>query len=320
VGAVAGNLWILPAESVAESPTLVATRLRLWWLLGLCLLGFMLGGALELLLRTAGMSDLPLLDSFAEIGTVLFKTHYGRLWLWRSAALLIVMITWVLHRQKNLSRVMSIAALIALAVIAVTISASGHAGDDGILSAANIANSLHIIGALLWGGGILATTMCIFPVLVRGAPSARQLLAAVGTRLSTLAGLALVLVVFPGFYNAWLQIDSWHGLWGTTYGQVLTLKLILVAGMMALGALNRFFFVPGIQPFSFRRNPRILQFSRKVGAMLSGNRTFHSLRDSIRIEALLLLAVLILAAALSQQTPATHAEHENLQDHVHSDA
>lgn len=318
-GAVAGNLWILPAELAAESPTLVATRLRLWRLLGLCLPGFMVGSALELLLRTAGMSDLPLLDSFAEIDTVLFKTHYGHLWLWRSAAFLIAWITWLLHRQKNISRTMTVAALIALAAIAITISASGHAGDGGILSAANIANSLHIIGALLWGGGILVTTACIFPAVVRGAPPSRRLLAVVGTRLSTLAGLALVLVVFPGFYNAWLQIDSWHGLWSTTYGRVLILKLILVAGMMALGAANRFIFVPGIQPYSIRRNPRILEFLPKAGAFLAGNRTIRRLRDSIRIEALLLMAVLILAAALSQQTPATHAEHEDLQGHVHSE-
>ena len=117
MGAVAGNLWILASELNVEAPQLANARRRLWSLLGLCLIGFTLGSGIELLLRTASMSDHPLLESLPEIGTVLFKTHYGHLWWWRCAAVIVMWIAWILHRRKNLCRVMSAAAFIALIVI-----------------------------------------------------------------------------------------------------------------------------------------------------------------------------------------------------------
>jgi putative copper resistance protein D len=319
MGAVACNLWVLPSEPRIEPPHLSNARSKLWQLLVLCLIGFTLGSAIELLLRTANMSDLPFVASFPEVGTVLFKTHYGLLWWWRCAALLIAWIAWALHRRENLYRILSMTVFIALAAIALTISASGHAGDDGILSVANIANSLHIIGAFLWGGGIIATAIIIFPILIRARTPARELIATASLRLSTLAGIALALVLIPGMYNAWLQIDNWHELWATLYGQLLVAKVALVAAMAALGALNRYRYVPAIQRDTGRPEPRTLfTLPRLLRGHNDSTAVMHFFR-SLRVEMTLLLGVLLLAAALSQQTPASHAEHDTLQGHVHSD-
>ena len=319
MGAVAGNLWILPSAKPAEPPSLMQACGRLWQLLGLCLIAVTMAGALELLLRTAGMSDLPLLKAFTMIGTVLLKTHYGHLWLWRNAALLILWAAWALYRRQGLSRPMSITAFAALSAIVLTLSTSGHAGDDGVLSPANIANWLHIMGAFLWGGGIIATTLVIFPILRQGGEALREQIAAASLRLSTLAGFSLALVLIPGIYNAWLQIDSWHGLWTTLYGQLLVAKVALVAAMAALGALNRYRYVPAIQrhaglpePHTLFPLPRFLRDGTDDAA--SPKQFFRSLR----VEAALLLCVLLLAAALSQQTPAAHVDHEDMAGHVHS--
>jgi putative copper export protein len=206
-----------------------------------------------------------------------------------------------------------------LTVIALTLSAAGHAGDDGVLSLANLADWLHIMGAFLWGGGILATAAIIFPLLLNAPQPERELAAFAGLRLSTLAGIALGLVLVSGMYNAWLQVGTWHGLWSTLYGRLLVAKLLLVAGMMALGAVNRYRYVPALQRHAGRPEPRMLV--PVPGFLRSGNEgaaASHFLR-SLWVEALLLVGVLILAAALSQQTPAAHAEHDDMPEHMHSD-
>lgn len=319
-GAVASDLWVLPSEKIAgPQQALAKMRIRLWQLLGLCLSAYTLCNAVDLVLRTADMSDLPVPQAFPEIGTVLFKTHYGQLWLWRTTALLAAWIAWGMHRRQSSPRVMSTAAFIALTVIALTLSASGHAGDDGILSLANFADWLHILGAFLWGGGVLATAAIIFPILLRAQQPAHELAATAGLRLSTLAGIALGLVLISGLYNAWLQIGSWHGLWSTLYGQLLVAKLILVTGMIALGAINRYCYVPALQRHAGRPEPHTLfSLPRFLRASNDSASAAHFLR-SLWVEALLLLGVLILAAALSQQTPAAHAEHDDMPGHMHSD-
>lgn len=317
-GAVVGDLWVLPSgKSPGPPQTLAMVRIRLWRLLGWCLGVYTLCNAAELLLRTADMSDLAIPQAFPEIATVLSKTHYGELWLGRAAALLAAWIAWGAYRINNSSRA-SAAAFSALAVIALTLSASGHAGDDGLLSLANLADWLHILGAFLWGGGILATAAIVFPLLLRAPQPARELVAMAGLRLSTLAGAALVLVLISGIYNAWLQIGTWRGLWSTLYGQLLVTKLLLVAGMIVLGAVNRYRYVPALQRCAGRPEPRTLfplpHFLRAGNDSASA---MHFLR-SLWVEAALLLGVLILAAALSQQTPAAHAGHDDMPEHMHS--
>ena len=309
VGAVAGELWILPAERPNEAAVVARARAVLQWWLGIGLLLFTLCQIIELILRACEMSDLGLLDVFPALTTVLLKTHYGHQWLGRGAALLLWWGAWVLRRRTG-ARAASCAGALAATCIAATISGAGHAGDDGLWTAGNLAISLHVIGGLLWGGGIVAMTAVILPVLVHRPPVARRLLALTGQRLSTLATVALGLVILPGFYGAYLQIDSWRALWATSYGEMLMLKVLLVTGMVCLGAGNHFLFVPALQRVAAGRVARVAGVRSRSRAGLGGIRPLHGFRDSIRIEALLLIAVLSLAGALSQQTPARDAIRE----------
>lgn len=319
VGAVAGTLWMVPHNVADPARNLsLDLRRRLWKLLGLCLVPFTAASLLELLLRTASMSELPLAEAAGEIGTVLFKTHYGDLWLWRMGALAVLWIAWGMQRHRLDARAATYAAFAALTVIVFTFSAVGHAGDDGLLTLVNAANTLHILGAFLWAGGIIAMALIVLPVLLRSEQSyARELVASSSLRLSALAATALTLVLIPGLYHAWLQIGSLNGLIATTYGQVLLAKVSLVGVMMLLGALNRYRYVPALQEYAGRPLPKTLfplpRFVRIAGDLTA---VLHFLR-SLRIEMTLALVVLTLAAALSQQTPAIHAEHEDMTEHQH---
>lgn len=314
-GAAAALLWILPPEQKIEHVALIETRAALSRLLGFSLLSFFAAGLVELLLRTAAMSDLPLNQAYAEVGTVLLKTHYGHMWLGRYVLLLLAGLVWLLSRRSLTHRGVIALAFAALAAVTLALSTAGHSGDDGVMAASNLANSLHMLGGLLWGGSILATMLLILPRLTReDAP--RELAALSSARLSALAAVSLAMVMVAGCYNAWLQVGSWHALRDTTYGQVLLVKLLVVALMAALGALNRYYYVPAMQHYADLAEPKA-QFVLK--RFLRGGDRWppKAFLVSLRLEAGLLVAVLLLAALLSQQVPAVHAEHEGMQGHHH---
>lgn len=308
VGAAAGQVWILPPAQAEEHRLLITARGALRRLLGLALLLFFIASLLELLLRTADMSGQPLNEAYTEFSTVLLKTHYGHFWLWRCGALILAAAAWALSLRPAALRRAASLAFVALAAVVWALSAAGHAGDDGVLTVANFANGLHILGGLLWGGGILAAMLIILPRLIRD--DAGPLVAQCSLRLSALAAVALALVIIPGVYNAWLQIGSWHGLWSTTYGRILVIKVLLVMIMAALGALNRYRYVPALQRHAGLPEPRtFIPLTR----LLRKDVPASSFLVSLRVEAGLLLTVLLLAAALSQQVPAVHAQHEGME-------
>jgi putative copper resistance protein D len=318
-GAVIGQMWVLPAPASTAEPSLLAQLRRgLWRLLGLCVLMLAVTAALELVLRTANMSELPLRPALGEIGTVLHKTHYGRLWLWRAAAVLCLGVIWLIQGRQSGARLLPVTAFTALIINVIALSASGHGGDDGLLSTANIANSLHILGALVWGGAIIAFALLILPGLMRDRQAMTQsLLATSSQRLSSLAGIALAVTVVPGLYNAWSLVGSWHGLWSTLYGRLLVAKIILVTAMIALGAVNRYRYVPSLLVQAGRPLPRSLFPLPHFLRPIADSATAKYFLRSLTAEALLLVAVLSLAATLSQEMPAAHADHGMQSEHAH---
>src|SRR3569832_2342771 len=146
--------------------------------------------------------------------------------------------------QKRMleKQILSTLGMLALATISFKLSTAGHAGDDGLFTLVFAVNSLHIIGAFLRGGGSIALTLIVLPALLRSEHAAhgRALIADTSLRLSTLAAVALAMVVIPGVYNAGRRIGSWDRLVTTSYGQVLIAKVSLVGVMALLGALNRY--------------------------------------------------------------------------------
>jgi len=90
---------------------------------------------------------------------------------------------------------------------------------------------------------------------------------------------------------------------------LLVAKIALVAAMIALGAVNRYRYVPSLQVQAGHPPPRtrlpLPGFLRPTGTSASAR---HFLR-SLQAETLLLLVILGVAAALSQEMPAAHGEH-----------
>ena len=68
-----------------------------------------------------------------------------------------------------------------------------------------------------------------------------------GHRFGILATVMIPVLIVAGVYMSYALVGSIKSLVGTGYGQALILKVILIAGLLALGAANKLRFIPALQ-------------------------------------------------------------------------
>lgn len=112
-----------------------------------------------------------------------------------------------------------------------TPAVTGHAGSASDHQIAVITVALHVGAATLWVGGLGALLALVAP--------RRALLDAVLPRFSRLAGACVVAVGVTGVLNATVRVESWNALLTSGYGLLVVAKVVLLAGLGALGALTR---------------------------------------------------------------------------------
>lgn len=131
---------------------------------------------------------------------------------------------------------------------------------------------IHLMMAAFWIGALR-------PLYI--ASSAFELRDAAGMahRFGVLASVAVPILAVAGGVFAWLLVGTLSDLFGTRYGQVLILKVIIVSAVLGLAALNKFRLVP---------------------AMMDGDQSsVERLKRSIKMEAGLIGIALLVTAVLT---------------------
>ncbi|MHB8354859.1 MAG: copper resistance D family protein, partial [Burkholderiales bacterium] len=189
----------------------------------------------------------------------------------------------------------SILMLLSASAIAFTRSATGHPADQGQWTFPEWMDWLHLMMGSVWAGSLFVMTLTVFPVLCRPqfTPVSRATLI---KNLSTVAASALAGVLITGLWGAYYYVGDWTDLWHTNYGRTLLVKVALVLGAIALGALNRFLYVPAVGAAATNKAP---------SAPLTdlGSKPLRCLARSVAWETILLLAVLLTAAVLLHGMP-----------------
>jgi putative copper resistance protein D len=122
---------------------------------------------------------------------------------------------------------------------------SGHASNWYWHDLSMVSMELHVIGASLWTGGLLALA-----VLLTGN---RELLARALPRFSRLATVALLVVALSGLFNGLVELalsptTSLPGsLLTTHYGRLVLMKTTLAALVALTGAVIRWRLLPGVR-------------------------------------------------------------------------
>ncbi len=128
------------------------------------------------------------------------------------------------------ARLLSLAALI---VAGLALALSGHASNAAPQLLTRPSVFVHVICVAFWVGALLPLIAAVKSG--EGAPLAR---------FSRAIPYPLAALVLSGVVLAVVQLDRVDALWTTSYGIVLSCKLVAVTALLAFGAANRYVLVP----------------------------------------------------------------------------
>lgn len=177
---------------------------------------------------------------------MLTETSFGAVFLLRLGAAIaaVGILAWLMRGSPRKLELL-LAAI--CAVLLGSLASVGHTQiADGQAWAAHIlSDTLHLLGAGAWLGGLVGLLDLIVASLYGKNATYRQACAA-ALNFSTMGYIAVAILVVSGLINSWFLVSSPINLVTTTYGRLLLLKLVLFAVMVGFAGLNRFFVVPAL--------------------------------------------------------------------------
>jgi copper transport protein len=145
---------------------------------------------------------------------------------------------WLLRRPTSGAALVAIGALAAV-VMYLDVDASHAAASRSWEWLHRGSQWLHFASAAVWIGG-LAALITILPTL------SGERRGVIARRFSTVATVSLGLVAITGSQRALTEVRSWHGLFDTTFGRWVVVKIVLLASIAALGLVNRTRGIPAV--------------------------------------------------------------------------
>lgn len=187
--------------------------------------------------------------TWETIRFVLTDTSFGAVALLRLGAAIAAIATLTLLVRGS-SRKLELLLLAICAILLGSLAGVGHTQieDSDARAAHTLADSLHLVGAGAWLGGLVGL-LDLAVASFRGNKDAERSACEAALCFSKMGYAAVAILVVSGLINSWFLVGSFTNLVTTMYGQLLLLKLVLFSGMVMLAGFNRFFVVPTlVQP------------------------------------------------------------------------
>lgn len=226
----------------------------------------------------------------------LLLTQGGKVWLVREvyAFALGLVTVWLIRKESNVNAMRFLALMSLPLLVSRSFASHAVAVRDGTTLAISV-DMLHLLVAALWGGGLMALSWVLYcgtekmtGVFSRAAEMIR--------RFSVLALASVSILFATGLYQSWIQVGNFTILFGTDYGRVLFVKLVVFLAMVSMGALNW-----------LSTKPRLLRAQLEKKEDLSLARTALT---RIGVESFLALLVFLVTGWLTALPPGVHAWHE----------
>jgi putative copper resistance protein D len=239
-------------------------------------------------LESAAMAEVPVTEAGGATWSMLTSTHLGLAWSIGMLGLAMATVGTCMRGDRNQSP--ALLTLASLAVFWYTRSMVSHAASEGDFSLPLLADWVHLGLISLWIGEVFLAGGIMLTATENMAAADRRARAGYVASLSSSATFALTGIFATGLYASWRNLGGLDNLVGNPYGNTLVAKLLLVGVAAMLGGINRFFVMP----------PWLA--SESTGTAVPELLPMRFKRI-LWIEALVLLAVVVLAAWLASTSP-----------------
>ncbi|MFD6759110.1 copper resistance CopC/CopD family protein [Streptomyces roseolus] len=185
--------------------------------------------------KLADVFDLAGLQAVLQTKTGAALT--SRLLLLGAAALFVAVLFGAYARRtdpkerKDLSFGLGLGGTVVAAGIAGTWALAEHASTGIQPGIAMPVDILHLLAVAAWLGGLTTLLVALYRT-----PSVER---AAVERFSRVAFVSVAALVATGLYQSWRQVGSWSALTGTRYGQLLLVKIGLMAVLVGIAWISR---------------------------------------------------------------------------------
>ncbi len=187
--------------------------------------------------KVGDIFDLDLLGQVLQTKTG--AALVSRLLLLAAAALFIAVLFGAYDKReedekRDLTFGLAIGGTVVAAGLAASWAMSEHASVGLQAGIAMPVDVLHLLAVAAWLGGLTALLVALYR-----APADTPVDTAAVRRFSTVAFGSVVALVLTGTYQSWRQLGSWSAFTDTRYGQLLLVKIGLVALLVGVAYISR---------------------------------------------------------------------------------
>ncbi|MET7649583.1 copper resistance protein CopC [Streptomyces sp. NPDC005486] len=187
--------------------------------------------------KVGDVFDLDLLGEVLQTKTG--AALVSRLLLLAAAALFIAVLFGAYDKRegdekRDLTFGLAIGGTVVAAGLAASWAMAEHASTGLQPGIAMPVDVLHLLAVATWLGGLTALLVALYR-----APADRPVETSAARRFSRLAFSSVLVVVATGTYQSWRQLGSWSALTDTRYGQLLLVKIGLVALLVGIAWISR---------------------------------------------------------------------------------
>ncbi|MFJ4580855.1 copper resistance CopC/CopD family protein [Streptomyces echinatus] len=188
--------------------------------------------------KLADVFDLDLLGQVLQTKTG--AALVSRLLLLAAAALFVAVLFGAYTRReegtekRDLTFGLAVGGVVVAAGLATSWAMAEHASTGLQPGLAMPVDVVHLLAVACWLGGLTALLVALYR-----APAGTPVEATAVRRFSRLAFGSVLALVATGAYQSWRQLGSWSAFTDTRYGQLLLVKIGLVAVLVGVAAVSR---------------------------------------------------------------------------------
>ena len=289
--ALGGPLFWACIWRVLDTPEVHRATLQVWqrvrfgiWLGAVC---FLLSGTADLLRAAHQVIDPTDLESLLQF---LIGTRYGNMTLFKSLLMPLFLMS-VFRLSTSYPRLAQVCAALCGLALLTTLSLTSHAAaKPGIVPV--LSETIHLAGVVVWGGGLLYFALLPWKTIRQETETYGRILWKLVERFSTIALVAVCLLVMSGAVLAFLHVYGLPAFSDTPYGRILSTKIVV------------FLLTLGVAGWQLMRLSPALKRQARTRIPGAAYTLLGRCAALVRMEAALILGAILLAAVLTTLPPA----------------